>query len=256
MSSPFRDVESSFQVLRRQFREKEISRREFIDRLKKLRLRDDLGRFWMIGAQSGKWYFFDGKEWVQSEPPPEEVKKVKCFACGLENEPESEFCERCGESLREKEAVCPGCGAKLESPFQKCLACSQEPGASSYAEEAFLKGKEIENFVLRRLNPVAFFFFSGGTGLILGVILGAFAGASGFFAGISKAMPEFLDTLHGTLMGGIIFAALGGVLGFALVGLLGYLEAHLFNAISSIVGGLKITLDKTTEGESEEKKTS
>jgi len=255
MSSPFKDVEVSFRVLRRQFREKEISRREFIDRLKKLRLRDDQGRFWMIGAQSSKWYYFDGKEWVRSEPPSEQAKKVKCLACGLENEPGAEFCERCGESLIE-EAVCPSCGAKLESAFQKCPACSQESEASPFAEEVFLKAKEKENFVFRRLSPISFFFFSGGTGLILGVILGAFAGGSGYFSGMAKALPEFLATLQGTLMGGIIFAGLGGVLGFALMGLLGYLEAHLFNAISSIVGGFKITLDKAREVRSEEKKKS
>lgn len=256
MSRPFKDVEASFQVIRRQFRLKEISRREFIDRLKKLRLRDDQDRFWMIGAQSGKWYYFDGKEWIQSEPPSEEIKEAKCFACGLENEPGAEFCERCGESLQEKEAVCPSCGARLESPFQKCPSCSQESEASPYAEEVLLKGKEKENFAIRRLHPVTFFFFSGGTGLIMGVVLGAFAGASEFFSGISRALPEFFATLKGTLMGGIIFAALGGALGFALTGFLGYLEAHLFNAISSIIGGLRITLDKTIEEESEEKRTS
>jgi hypothetical protein len=254
LSSSFKDVENSFQVIRRQFREKEISRREFIDRLKKLRLRDEQGRFWMIGAQTGKWYYFDGKEWVQSEPPFEPVKKVKCSACGLENEPEAEFCDRCGESLRKKEALCPRCGAKLESPFQKCPSCNWKSEASPYAEEAFLTGKGIENFTIRHFNPVTFFFFSGGIGLILGVILGAFAGASEFFSGIAKDLPEFLATLKGTLTGGIIFAGLGGVLGFALVGALGYLEAHLFNGISSIIGGLKITLDKTSAGEEEEKK--
>lgn len=252
MSTPFKNVETSFQVLRRQFREKEISRREFIDRLKKLRLRDEQGRFWMIGAQTGKWYYFDGKDWIQTEPPSEEVKKVKCFSCGLENEAEDEFCERCGESLREKEASCPSCGAKLASPFQKCPACGSEPAASPYAEDVFLKGKEKGNFAVRRLNPLTFFYFSGGTGLILGVILGGFIGAAGFFSGISGVLPEFLATLQGTLMGGLIFAGIGGVLGFGLVGFLGFLEAQLFNLISAIVGGLEITLDKTKERGSEE----
>ncbi len=256
MSTPFKSVEASFQVLRRQFREKEISRREFIDRLKKLRLRDEQGRFWMIGAQTGKWYCFDGKDWVQRERPSEEVKKVKCFACGLENEAEAEFCDRCGEGLQEKEAACPRCGAKLASPFQKCPACSQESTASPYAEDIFLKGREKGNFAIRRLNPLTFLYFSGGTGLILGVIFGGFAGAAGFFSGISKVLPEFVATLQGTLMGGLIFAGIGGVLGFCLVGFLGYLQAHLFNVIAAIVGGLEMTLDKTKEREDDEDKNS
>ncbi len=259
MSNPFRDVEISFQALRRQFRSKEISRREFIDRLKKLRLRDSEGRFWMIGAKTGKWYYFDGRAWVKADPPVQEAKKVKCYTCGLENDAEAEFCDRCGESLREKEASCPRCGAKLENPFQKCPACSQEPEPAPmpFTEQAFFKKRGEENAVLRRLNPSSCLFLSGGTGLLVGVIIGAFFGASEFFSRFSRGLPDFFGTLQGTLMGGIVFAVLGGFLGFSLLGLVGYLEAHVFNAISSIIGGIRITLDKKINenkaGESEEK---
>jgi hypothetical protein len=244
----FRDVENAFQALRRQFRERQISRREFIDQLKKLRIRDNLGHFWMIGAQTGKWYFFDGKEWVLAVPPvEEEVKKIKCFACGLENEAGEEHCERCGESLEEKEAACPKCGGKLESIYQKCPACSPRAEAGAYTEIELLKGTEGGNFVFRRLNPASLSIFTGGTGLLLGIVVGAYAGASGYFSGLAGGLPEFLATLHGTLMGGIIFAALGGVVGFALLAGLGYLQALLFNAIASIAGGFKVTLDKAEE---------
>ncbi|MDH7512316.1 MAG: zinc ribbon domain-containing protein [Clostridiales bacterium] len=256
MNNAFRDAEISFQALRRQFRSKEISRREFIDRLKKLRLRDSQGRFWMIGAQTGKWYYFDGHAWVRADPPVQEIKKVKCYTCGLENDAEAEFCERCRESLREKEASCPRCGAKLENPFQKCPACSQQPETAEaasmpFAEQAFFKKKGEENAVLRRLNPSSCLFLSGGTGLLAGVIIGAFLGASEFFSGLGRGLPDFFGTLQGTLMGGIVFAILGGILGFALLGLVGYLEAHVFNAISSIIGGIRITLDKKTEADKE-----
>jgi hypothetical protein len=256
MNSQFHDIESAFQVLRRQFRGKEISRREFIDQLKKLRIRDNQGRFWMIGAQTGKWYYFDGKEWIQSQPPVKEAKKVKCYSCGLDNEAGVEYCQRCGESLEMKESVCAQCGTKLDSPFQKCPVCSQESAAVSLAEEPLfrVKAQAPENFVLRHLNPVSLFFFSGGTGLILGVFIGAFAGASGYFSGLANSLPEFLATLHGTLMGGIIFAGLGGILGFALIGGLGYLEGLLINAISSIVGGFRVSLEKTTGEDGQEKR--
>jgi hypothetical protein len=256
MNSQFRDIESAFQTLRRQFRAKEISRREFIDRLKKLRLRDDQGRFWMIGAQTGKWYYFDGKEWIRSSPPVEAAKKVKCFSCGLDNEAGAESCERCGESLEMKDSVCAQCGARLENPFQKCPVCSQESAATSLAEEPQFGGNPAptENFVLRRLNPVSLFFLSGGTGLVLGVFIGAFAGASGYLSGLANRLPEFLATLHGTLMGGIIFAGLGGILGFAVIGGLGYLEGLLINAISSIVGGFRVSLEKAAGDEYQERK--
>ncbi|MFZ2053809.1 MAG: zinc ribbon domain-containing protein [Candidatus Aminicenantales bacterium] len=252
MSKSFGEVETAFLTLRRKFRSNEISRREFIDQLKKLRLRDSQGRFWMIGAQSGKWYFFDGREWVQSAPPEEEAPKVKCLSCGLENAASAEICERCGESLEVKETVCPGCGTPLENPFQKCPACSRGAEASPAAEEVLFKSA-ADNSVLRRLNPASLFIFSGATGLVLGIIAGAVIGAAGFFPGMAKSLPDFLSTLHGTLMGGIIYAVMGGLLGFALLGVVGYLEALLFNAFSSILGGFRVTLDRTEESEEEDK---
>jgi hypothetical protein len=250
MSKSFGEVETSFLALRRKFRSNEISRREFIDQLKKLRLRDSQGRFWMIGAQSGKWYFFDGREWVQSAPPEEEAPKVKCLSCGLENAAGAEICERCGESLKAKETVCPRCGTPLDSPFQKCPACSRGAEASPAAEEVLFK-TAADNSVIRRLNAASLFIFSGGTGLVLGIILGAVMGASGFLPEMAKSLPDFLSTLHGTLMGGIIYAVMGGLLGFALLGVVGYLEAQLFNAISSILGGFRFTLEQTKENEEE-----
>jgi hypothetical protein len=254
MSSSFKDVEIAFRALRRQFREKEISRREFIDRLKKLRLRDSQGRFWMIGAQSGKWYFFDGRDWVLSDPPSEDSGRAKCLSCGLENEGGADTCARCGESLKEKEAACPACGMPLENPYQKCPACSRGAKVSPLDEEVLLKTAK-EDLVLRRLSALSLFFFSGGTGLILGIILGAFAGASDFFSAMAKLLPDALGTLQGTLMGGIVFAALGGLLGFVLLGAIGTLQAHLFNGISAVVGGFRVSLDHVREKEKVNNKT-
>ena len=243
MSSQFRDVETAFQTLRRQFRDKEISRREFIDRLKKLRLRDSQGRFWMIGAQSGKWYFFDGRDWVPSDPPAEFSEKVKCFSCGLENDADALACARCGGSLKEKETACPRCGTPLQSSYQKCPSCSPEAKASLIEEDGS-SGTTREDFLLRRLSPSSLFYFSGGTGLVLGILAGAFAGASDFLSGIAKALPDSLAMLQGTLMGGIVFAAFGGFLGFIVLGSLGALQAYLFNGISGIMGGFRVTLDR------------
>ena len=236
MTSTFKETERAFQSLRRQFRGKEISRREFIDRLKKLRLRDSQGRFWMIGAQSGKWYFFDGSDWVPSDPPAEDSGRMKCLSCGLENAGGSVTCASCGESLVEEE----------------------EAAGSREAEEPALDGQDPfrtskENFVLRRLSPFSLLFFSGGTGLVLGLIFGAFAGASDFVSETAKRLPDAMAALHGTLMGGIVYAVVGGLLGFILLGAIGFLQAHLFNAIAAIVGGFRVRLDQAREKQREEK---
>lgn len=258
MGESFRDIEIAFQALRRQYRRQEISRREFIDRLKRLRLRDDQGRFWMIGAQTGKWYYFDGRDWVRADPPPGKLKKIKCYSCGLENEPGAEFCDRCGESLLEKEAICPRCGARLEHPFQKCPHCTPQAEVDAtavpFAEEAMFMPKVQNNFLLRRLHPPSFLFLGGGGGLVLGIIAGVFVGASGFFSGLGRALPEFLGTLQGTLMGGIVFAFFGGLIGFGLLGISGYLGAHVFNFIALVMGGIKLTLEQKKEEEKKEAK--
>lgn len=252
MNPSFADIESAFMLLRRKFRTREISRREFIDELKRLRIRDRQGRFWMIGAQSGKWYFFDGREWVQSAPPEEEAPRMKCLSCGLENPAESETCRRCGESLKPEEAVCPRCGTPLASPFEKCPACSLGAEAAPPAEEAFFDAAG-DNAVVRRLSPSSLFLFSGGTGFVLGIIGGAVIGAAGFLPGLAASLPDFLVTLHGTLMGGILYAVIGGFLGFILFGVTGCLEALLFNAAASILGGFRLTLDRNKKIEEEDK---
>jgi len=254
MESQFKDLEQAFLRLKMQFERGEISRTEFIADMKKLRFRDEDGRFWMIGAQSGRWYYFDGKDWIQSEPPSLQEGKAICIYCGFENKLENDVCVRCGGSLLDKEYFCPKCGSKLDGPFQDCPRCSREkdkdkdkkewaPGESPRLEE-----EKTANFVFRSLHPFSFFFFTGTAGFLLGIILGAFAGTTDYFS-TGNGLPPFLQEVHGNLIGGLIFACLGGVFGFLFLGLTGFLLAIFINAISSFVGGIKITLSKTDEEE-------
>jgi len=255
MNRAFREVDNSFQVLRQRFREREISRREFIDQLKKLRLKDDQGRFWMIGAQTGRWYYFDGREWIPADPPAESPVKRKCYACGLDNEEAASACARCGESLERTAALCPSCGAKLDSPFQKCPSCSREAEVSPFAEEALFKGRERGEgeFVLRHISALSAFAAFGGFGLILGIGAGAFAGAAGSLSGLAARLPDFMSTLHGTLMGGIMFGVAGAIAGFLSAGLLGCLLALVFNLTASISGGIRVSARRLPESPEEKK---
>lgn len=47
----------------------QISDQEFKHELEKLRFQDPHGRWWMIGAQSGRWYYYDGARWLLGDPP-------------------------------------------------------------------------------------------------------------------------------------------------------------------------------------------
>lgn len=65
----FQQVERRFAQLKRQFEARQISEEKFKEEVERLQAKDDLGRVWTIGAQSGKWYYYDGHRWVQARPP-------------------------------------------------------------------------------------------------------------------------------------------------------------------------------------------
>ncbi|MGB8951109.1 MAG: zinc ribbon domain-containing protein [Candidatus Aminicenantales bacterium] len=259
MENQFKEIEEAFDELKKKFQRGEISRQMFIDGMKKMRLKDEQDHFWMIGAQSGKWYYYDGKDWVQSDPPSQKEQKAICIYCGFENNLESEVCARCGGNLGEVEKVCPKCGAELQEPDLVCPACSRGPEKEEPAvEEA--KEERPEGHILRSLHPVSVLYFTGTLGIFTGLILGAFAGATSFFSELTSILPAALRDLQGKLLGAIIFAASGGVAGFLAIGTLGFLLALFINLALSFVGGVKIMLlpaprkEKISEEKKERKK--
>jgi Tol biopolymer transport system component/LysM repeat protein len=66
----FRELQRRYDELREQFNEGEITEEEFKEALEGLQLKDEQGRFWTIGAQTGEWYRYDGRTWVQETPLP------------------------------------------------------------------------------------------------------------------------------------------------------------------------------------------
>ncbi len=69
-SRTFAEVENAVSRLRR--RQNQMSRQELQDELRKLMVLDDQGYWWMLGMETDQWYRFDGKEWVQEDPPIDE----------------------------------------------------------------------------------------------------------------------------------------------------------------------------------------
>jgi len=243
MKKEFKDLEGTFEELRRKFRKKEVSREEFIEQLKALRLKDDEGRFWMIGAQSGKWYYFDGKNWIRSEPPSLSEGKAICIYCGYENDLTADVCSSCGGNLGQSERnYCSKCGYRLEDSAKPCPNCSQEPGLTSGERHDERRGEA--NFVLHRISPLSFLFFWGTIGLLVGVVLGAFAGASEYFFSNASVTAGFLKEVQGKLLGAIVYALLGGIAGAVVLSVLGFLGALVINGISSMVGGIRLFLER------------
>jgi hypothetical protein len=245
MDHTFKDVIAAFDGLKAKFQNGEISRQEFIDEMKKLRITDGQGRFWMIGAQTGKWYYFDGKEWVQDEPPSQKEKKAICIHCGFENRLEVEVCGRCGGTMKESEPSCEKCGAKLPKPFLLCPACGtpaignvRVTTADEYAPAPKGRDRAAER-VLRSVKPLSLFFFGGGLGAFVGLVAGAFAGGMGYFGSSLGFLPAELLELQGKLLGAVLFAFVGAVAGFVAIGLVGFLKAFVINLVLSMIGGIK-----------------
>ena len=68
----FSQVEAEFQRLKGQFEAGAITEDEFKAQLEELMIEDEEGKWWIIGYETGQWYYHDGEKWVPGEPlrPP------------------------------------------------------------------------------------------------------------------------------------------------------------------------------------------
>jgi len=73
----FKQTELQYNQLKEKHNAGEISAEEMKKQLKSLMILDDTGRYWMIGGKSGKWYTYNGKEWLESNPYPIDADPVK-----------------------------------------------------------------------------------------------------------------------------------------------------------------------------------
>lgn len=252
----FEGVQAAFDDLKRRLQKGGISRQSFIEEIKKLRLKDAQGRFWTIGLQTGKWYYFDDKDWIQADPPSQKEKMI-CVFCGFENKLEAETCARCGGVKGEEPSVCPTCGGPLEKPFQTCPRCKAEPEEFPAPGSIRLE-EEIEThlLVVRGLNPLSALLTFGLLGAFFGILLGAFAGATGAFSESLAFLPSGLAEQQGKLMGAVFLGLLGGAAGFVLVGAVSFLLAIVLNFIMTVTGGLKLDIgQKPVEFEAPKKDT-
>jgi hypothetical protein len=65
----FREAEDAYLRLRTQFDIGHITPQQFDEKLREQMVQDASGRYWMLGADSGEWYVYDGDRWVTGEPP-------------------------------------------------------------------------------------------------------------------------------------------------------------------------------------------
>ncbi|HEX9074385.1 MAG TPA: tetratricopeptide repeat protein [Anaerolineae bacterium] len=68
---PVSEMERRFYELKGKLDVGALDEEAFKTEIEKLRFQDAQNRWWMIGAQSGKWYMYDGTRWVPGQPPDE-----------------------------------------------------------------------------------------------------------------------------------------------------------------------------------------
>src|SRR5512146_321640 len=71
MAMSVAEMERRFYELKGKLDVGALGEAEFKAEIEKLRFQDAQSRWWMIGAQSGRWYMYDGTRWVPGQPPIE-----------------------------------------------------------------------------------------------------------------------------------------------------------------------------------------
>src|SRR5688572_29491216 len=62
------ELEQRYQALFGDYQAGRIDEATFIAEVDQLQFRDEWGRYWMLGAQSGAWHYYDGQSWRQADP--------------------------------------------------------------------------------------------------------------------------------------------------------------------------------------------
>ncbi len=65
----FAQVEQEVEKLRQDLAAGKLDEKAFQEKASALMIRDQQGAWWMVGAQSGSWYRYDGVGWSQATPP-------------------------------------------------------------------------------------------------------------------------------------------------------------------------------------------
>jgi tetratricopeptide (TPR) repeat protein len=67
-----------------------VTEEQFKSEVEKLRFQDNQNRWWMLGAQSGKWYSYDGTRWIPGQPPRDVVPPASATSKPVAQEPPSQ----------------------------------------------------------------------------------------------------------------------------------------------------------------------
>jgi hypothetical protein len=233
-----KEIEDIYKNLKVKLDAGEITGDEIKSELKKMMIRADDNRFWMIGNKTGGWYVYDGSVWktgnpydrqeaapvVQAEPKPQEHQDLKP---GREEE---------NKTASEPPVLCKFCESRIEKHDVYCNFCG---GRQKETTKTSTRKIPEGQLLIKAVSIPSLIFFLGGLGLIAGVIAGATFGILKIFGDLIFQFPMMLQEMQGKIQGGLFFGALGGISGFLAFAVLAVVIGLIFNLIAYVFGGLR-----------------
>lgn len=67
-ASKFKQVAAEVEKLKKSLASGKMTQTQFEDRLASLMFQDENGIWWMVGAETGGWYYYDGSNWLPGSP--------------------------------------------------------------------------------------------------------------------------------------------------------------------------------------------
>ncbi len=237
----FREIERLYKDLKDRQAAGEISPEDMKAELKKMMLRDEDNRYWMLGGKTGSWYVYDGTSWNAEDPyRGEETPLVLQTEMGAqEKSPPVAAREDRQQAVERPEMLCKFCHSRLEEHDAYCKFCGASQKVVAKPPERRLAGDEI---LVRSVRILSLVFFFGGLGLVIGVIFGASFGIFKILGDFIYQFPVMLQEMRGKVQGGFFFGAIGGIAGFIGFAVLAALLGLLFNALAFVFGGLRFKI--------------
>jgi hypothetical protein len=237
----FREIEGLYKDLKERQAAGEISAEDMKSELKKLMIRDEENRYWMLGGKTGGWYVHDGTAWNPADPfKREETPVVLQTEMEVVERPRPAPARETAPPAGEKaETLCKFCHSRMDEHDAYCKFC----GASQKASPQPPARRQAEEVILfKAVHILSLAIFIGGLGLVLGVIFGASFGIFKILGDAIYQFPVMLQEMRGKIQGGIFFGAMGGIVGFIGFGLIAALLGMFLNALAFVFGGVRFKI--------------
>ncbi len=236
----FREIEGLYKDLKERQAAGEVSAEDMKSELKKMMLRDEENRFWMLGGKTGGWYMYDGSAWNPTDPYEHEATPLVLQAETAVMDKARPMAQGEAQRLEEKpETLCRFCHSRMDEHDAYCRFCGASPKAGAAKPERRPAGDEIQ---IRAVRVFSLVIFLGGLGLVLGVVFGASFGIFQILGDLIYQFPVMLQEMRGKFLGGLFFGALGGIAGFLALAVLGLLLGLFFNALTFVFSGLRFKI--------------